>query len=207
MEEDFTANAGSGNYTKYGAWYGYNPAPWCAMFVSWYADQAGYNQDIFSEPAFKKYADCDTGMNYFKNDGRFYSSIAYGGTYTPKPGDIFFSGSKESATNEIRATHTGIVVSVSGETMTIIDGNTGNPICERAMSIRNSQLLGFAPSCIHSVGTVQKYNTSYHWNACKMCDAVIGAKIAHTFNALGKCRFCPATQASTAALTISLLHE
>jgi hypothetical protein len=34
--EDFTANAGSGNYTLFGQWYGkgWNGQPWCAMFVS-----------------------------------------------------------------------------------------------------------------------------------------------------------------------------
>lgn len=32
-----TANAGSNNYTKYGAWYGINAQPWCDIFVSWCA--------------------------------------------------------------------------------------------------------------------------------------------------------------------------
>ena len=30
-----TANAGTKNYTKYGKWFGMNPAYWCAMFISW----------------------------------------------------------------------------------------------------------------------------------------------------------------------------
>lgn len=34
-----TANAGSNNYTKYGAWYGMNAQPWCDIFVSWCAYQ------------------------------------------------------------------------------------------------------------------------------------------------------------------------
>ena len=34
-----TANAGSKNYTKYGAWYGLDGQPWCDMFVSWCAYQ------------------------------------------------------------------------------------------------------------------------------------------------------------------------
>ena len=38
--ESFTANPGSANYTKYGAWYGYTPAQWCAQFVSWCFYQA-----------------------------------------------------------------------------------------------------------------------------------------------------------------------
>ena len=35
--EDFRANPGDANYTKYGAWYKLNPAQWCQMFVSWCA--------------------------------------------------------------------------------------------------------------------------------------------------------------------------
>lgn len=37
---DKTANAGKNNYTKYGEWYGLNPAQWCAQFVSWCVYQA-----------------------------------------------------------------------------------------------------------------------------------------------------------------------
>lgn len=38
--DDKRANPGSANYTKYGAWYGMNPAQWCQMFVSWCAYEA-----------------------------------------------------------------------------------------------------------------------------------------------------------------------
>ena len=35
-----TANPGAENYTKYGEWYGLNPAQWCQMFISWCAYKA-----------------------------------------------------------------------------------------------------------------------------------------------------------------------
>lgn len=38
--DDPHANKGANNYTKYGAWYGLNPAQWCQMYVSWCAWQA-----------------------------------------------------------------------------------------------------------------------------------------------------------------------
>lgn len=38
--QDFRANPGDGNWTKYGQWYGLNPAQWCQMFVSWCAYMA-----------------------------------------------------------------------------------------------------------------------------------------------------------------------
>ena len=45
--ESKTANAGSANYTKYGAWLGVNGNYWCASFISWcfhsaFDDSAGY---------------------------------------------------------------------------------------------------------------------------------------------------------------------
>lgn len=35
-----TANPGDANWTKYGEWYGMNPAQWCQMYVSWCAYKA-----------------------------------------------------------------------------------------------------------------------------------------------------------------------
>lgn len=35
-----SANIGTANFTKYGAWYGINPGQWCQMSVSWCAWQA-----------------------------------------------------------------------------------------------------------------------------------------------------------------------
>ena len=37
---------GSNNYTKYGVWYGQPNSPWCGMFVSWCANQAGVPSSV-----------------------------------------------------------------------------------------------------------------------------------------------------------------
>ena len=165
------------------------------MFVSWCANQAGISQTMLP-----KYASCDTGMSYFKNNGRFYFSSKYGGSYTPKAGDIFFTGPNQSD-----STHTGIVVSVSGTTMTIIDGNSSDQVRKRTMSTTDPSLLGFATSCVHK--TVQKYSAAYHWNACSICGTQMSVKTAHTVSFSGKCKYCPAIPMSTAALSVSLLME
>ena len=39
---------GSNNYTKYGVWYGLPNSPWCGMFVSWCANQAGIPTSVLS---------------------------------------------------------------------------------------------------------------------------------------------------------------
>ena len=60
------------NITKYGEWYGMNGQPWCAMFVSWCAKQAGLlvssgnNNGIIP-----KYASVAMGMEWYKNNNRF----------------------------------------------------------------------------------------------------------------------------------------
>lgn len=55
---------GPNNDTIYGDWYGLPNQPWCAMFVSWCADQANIPQDII-EP----FASCTTGYRWFESLG------------------------------------------------------------------------------------------------------------------------------------------
>ena len=64
-----TANAGSANYTKYGAWYGVNPAQWCAMFVSYCVSQAGMDAatiTALSQAAYEWGVVCTTYYAYLK---------------------------------------------------------------------------------------------------------------------------------------------
>lgn len=128
-----TANAGSGNYTKYwrDVYPSYQGQPWCAAFVSWVLMQA------FGQAAAKKllkhwpYVYCPTLGNLFTR----YAN--------PKKGDIvIFWRNGEFA-------HTGIVTKVSGDYFETIEGNTsgasgiianGGGVC--AKSYYNSQLPG-----------------------------------------------------------------
>ena len=180
--DSFTENAGSANYTKYGAWYGNNGEYWCATFVSWCANQAE-----ISETMVPKYESCDAGMLTFKSWGRFYSSQAYGGNYTPKVGDIFFTGPNESD-----STHTGIVVGVSGSTITVVDGNCDNKVSRHTMNLSDSALLGFGnpvyASCSHSSEYVHDSNS--HWEQCTgICGVKLSYSDSHTYSS-GKCTIC-----------------
>jgi TP901 family phage tail tape measure protein len=88
--------AGSNN-TKYGRWYGINPAAWCAMFVSWCADKAGVRN------RYPHYAAVPSGRSWFASKGKL-------GGGNPRPGDVaFFDGY-----------HTGLVVGPGWRT---IEGN------------------------------------------------------------------------------------
>lgn len=112
-----TANAGSGNYTKY--WRDVYPAfqgqPWCDCFV-----KAMFIKACGSVNAAKK-ALCQPGKewsfytptsaNYYRAADRFYA--------TPKVGDqVFFKDAKGTIC------HTGIVEQVTNGSIVTIEGNT-----------------------------------------------------------------------------------
>lgn len=128
QEMDANGKTGtSGNYTKYGAWYGINPGAWCAMYVSWCANQAGVPTNIIP-----KYASVQIGMDWYKNKGLFQ----YKESYTPKAGDIMFMKSNG-------ASHTGIVLYCDGTTLYTVEGNTSDMCACRKYSVTNSKITGY----------------------------------------------------------------
>lgn len=100
--------AGS-NRTKYGSDYGWNGVAWCAIFIWWIFHQAGADNLL---PM--KTASCWQLMDAAKKKGLWVTSGF-------RSGDIliydFPSGSSVD--------HTGICESVSGNSVTTIEGNTG----------------------------------------------------------------------------------
>lgn len=131
--DDKTANAGSGNYTKY--WRDIKPdyqgQPWCAAFVSW---------------CFMKAFGMKTAKKLLKHWPYVYCPTL-GALFTrnanPKVGDIvifYHNGT---------FTHTGLVTAVIGDRFNTIEGNTsgasgiianGGGVC--AKSYLNSQMPG-----------------------------------------------------------------
>lgn len=107
--------AGKNNYTKYGAWIGMPNCQWCQAFVTWCCYQAGLGNKI------TKTASTITGMNYFKNQGRFKSLLD---KYTPKRGDIVYMLSPDSNSGY----HVGIVESVDSYFVHTIEGNYSNKV-------------------------------------------------------------------------------
>lgn len=100
------------NYCEYNYWFwggahnGGSSYPWCATFVSWCARQAGIPTSILRNSSAAGHS-----ASYFNIP--YYS----GSSYTPKPGDLFFTTSW---------THVGIVTGVNGNEFYTIEGNTNN---------------------------------------------------------------------------------
>ncbi|MBR6514648.1 MAG: InlB B-repeat-containing protein [Clostridia bacterium] len=127
---------GSGNYTKYGAWYGINPGAWCAMYVSWCANQAGISSSIIP-----KHASCDIGMQTFQQRGRWQWSPACGGGYVPKRGDIIYFRTK---TNQVTdSTHVGIVYNCDGSKVYTLEGNASNKCQTKSYALSSAYILGY----------------------------------------------------------------
>ena len=86
------------NETKYGAWYGVNKQPWCAIFVSWCYDKAGLLDKVTAQGK-KGFASCDAGLQWFAKKGKI---IPIG---EAKEGDIVFF----QFDNDAQPDHVGIV--------------------------------------------------------------------------------------------------
>ncbi|WP_294348857.1 CHAP domain-containing protein [uncultured Clostridium sp.] len=117
---------GAGNFTKYGTWFGMQDE-WCAIFVSWCANQAGISTDIIP-----KHSLCSSGANWFKNRGLWVA-----GGNTPNPGDIIYFYRRGDIN------HVGIVKSVSGGIVTTIEGNSSNMVAERTHKVSDSDIAGY----------------------------------------------------------------
>lgn len=108
--EELDDQAGVAGGYKYKQWYGMD-ADWCAMFVSYCANECGYLESGIM-PRSASVAYC---LQWYVQHSRFHG----GEDYIPKAGDIIFFGNGMS--------HTGIVVAYDPdeEMVTTIEGNTG----------------------------------------------------------------------------------
>ena len=117
--------------SKYQSWAAIGSGDWCAAFVSWCADQAGYNlvdwTDVTSNPNdFPFYVTVGRGARWFNWNNRLQYSRAHGGNYTPNPGDIIYFA-WDSNPDLVELWHTGIVESVNNGRIYTVEGNTGDP--------------------------------------------------------------------------------
>ena len=124
---------GPNNQTKYGKWYGMDNNPWCMMFISWCAKEAGIPESIIPKMAYVPYA-----VDFFQKRGLYHSKSGY----TPSPGDLIFFGS---------SSHVGIVEKVQGAQLVTVEGNTsaggnssnGDGVYRKTRSLKDSWIMGY----------------------------------------------------------------
>jgi len=159
--------AGSNNVQKYGQWYdanvdniGVKAAPWCAAFVSWCANQAGIPSSTVYYHAY-----CPSGVNWWRNQGRWQYSASRGGSYTPKAGDIIYFAPSGSTVSS----HIGIVRYASGGYVYTVEGNTsgqhgevneGGGVFMKSYALSYNRIYGYGiPNYVESGSSASKIGT------------------------------------------------
>lgn len=125
------AELGNVGGDKFWKWYGFsNHVDWCAIFVSWCADQCGY----IETGIVPKFAVVGDGASWFKTRHRWS-----GRGYKPNPGDIIFFDYEQDGVLD----HVGIVESCDGRIVTTIEGNSGNACRRNSYGVGNAQIAGY----------------------------------------------------------------
>lgn len=150
-----TKNAGSNNWTKFNAYFGYSNVFWCANYVSYEFAQA-FGKDEGKKLLYGGYsASCEVLRQQFIKAGKFDA--------TPKVGDcIFFKGTRHAGAN-----HIAIVISVTSTTITTIEGNTsggssvvdnGGGVFRKTYKIGYEKIMGYGHPAFDTVKTTIKIN-------------------------------------------------
>lgn len=110
--------------------------PWCATFVSAVAIKLGYTDIIPTE------CSCTKMIELLKAKGSFNESDAR----VPNPGDLIFYDWHDSnpATDNLNSPdHVGIVEKVSGNTITVIEGNYSQSVKRRTLAVNGKYIRGY----------------------------------------------------------------
>ena len=148
--DDFTANAGSRNYTKFNRDYcewmdnGAQPMQWCAAFVSTCFVYAYGLDAARALLCGDLHCYTPTGAKFFKDKGRYIRR----GAGKPQAGDVVFFYSSAKG----RIGHVGIVYKVSGSKVYTVEGNTsgantlitnGGGVRLKSYSLNSSYIDGY----------------------------------------------------------------
>lgn len=111
---------------------------WCSTFASAVAIAAGLTGIIPTE------CGCEKHIALFKALGSWQENDAY----VPAPGDYIFydwqDGTNYATTdNTGAADHVGIVEKVSGQTITVIEGNYSNAVKRRTLAVNGRYIRGY----------------------------------------------------------------
>ena len=108
---------------------------WCAAFVSAVAHRCGITNIVFPE------CGCDRMIALFKKAGRWQENDGY----KPKIGDILFYdwGDSGAGQNTGSSDHVGVIVSVSGLTIKVVEGNMSDKVGYRNIVVDGRYIRGY----------------------------------------------------------------
>lgn len=149
-ERNSDGSIGSGNFTQFGEWYGMNGQPWCAMFVSWVANEAGLLGSVVP-----RHASTTVGANAYMERG-LYERRDSG--YRPREGDtIFFQNPSTGG-----FVHVGLVVAFDPQSNRVytVEGNTSNQVKIRHYDLNNPRIHGFGRNGGTGFGIIPRNSSS-----------------------------------------------
>ena len=115
----------------YWSWWGLSErAEWCAMFVSWCADQAG----LIDAGAIPKFENCVWGANWFKDNAGWAD-----GSAEPSPGDIIFFDWEPDGYPD----HVGIVEKCEEGLVYTIEGNVNDDCAQGRYYVGDTCIFGY----------------------------------------------------------------
>lgn len=118
----------------YWRWYGFSAhVDWCAVFVSWCADQAG----LLDDGSMPKFAVCDDGIRWFVEKGRWFNR-----NIEPKPGMIIFF----DWDGDGRSDHVGIVEKCEDGLIHTIEGNSNDVCMKKWYTVGDKVIMGYGLS-------------------------------------------------------------
>ena len=117
----------------YWSWYGCSSrVEWCAIFVSWCANQCG----LLDSGALPKFSGVGTGVNWFQS-----RSLWLPGSAKPEAGMLIFF--KWYGSDSLIADHVGIVERVENGRVYTIEGNSGDMVRRNSYPIGYGVILGY----------------------------------------------------------------
>lgn len=114
--------------------------PWCSEFVSACAIQA------FGKKTAKEYFPLSAACTYVINKAKKMGIWVEKDSYTPKKADWIlydWDDTKPKTENKNQPDHIGIVEKVSGGQITVIEGNYGNKVKRRTLTVNGRYIRGF----------------------------------------------------------------
>ena len=118
----------------YWSWWGYTGrVDWCAIFVSWCANECG----LLEKDLCPKFQGVGTGLNWFKERGQFRDNM-----YEPMPGDIIFFDWADDGFDGL-GDHVGIVERVENGMVWTVEGNRTDSVSQGVYSLGSVVIIGY----------------------------------------------------------------
>lgn len=117
-------------------------APWCAATMTYIGIILGITDIILPE------CSCSAMIELYKRKGRWMEDDAY----VPKPGDlVMYAWKGQKGENTLAPDHVGMVISVDGKNIKVVEGNYDNQVKIREICVEYVKTRGY---CLPDYGSL-----------------------------------------------------